>query len=205
MQERVCGAPNRWETARAAGNLPTPGREEARDGKSRCAAKSADCHIHTCATAFPSLWQLLCQSGELIMGKQICSPPSPTHTQRAPAPIQSLCLQHHGPQEPGAASRLPGAAQRQKPGGKRHGRWMPSRLSSCCPGAPAFTPAASSQPHQSTYDNSQMPPNRKQTRLQSPDQGGRRKPNPEESDMKTVYYTCDFLSPRWICRLPVTG
>lgn len=158
----------------------------------RCAANYAGCRMHTCAPAFPWLQQLLCQSGELIMGKQIClasPPPHPPHTHihshtrtdihRALLPVSPASVSSIT-QEPGAASRLPGATQNQRPRGKRCSGWMPSWLSSRCPRAPAFTPAASPQPHQSTYDNSQMPPNRKHIQLQSADQkrggGGRGSP-----------------------------
>lgn len=150
MQERVCGAPNRWETARAAGNLPTPGREEACDGKSRCAAKSADCHIHTCATAFPSLWQLLCQSGELIMGKQICSPP-PQHTHKellppSKASVSSITAPRSLELPPGYQAPLRGRSPEGSAtaGGCHHG--SPPAAPEHLPLLPLLPPSLTNQP-----------------------------------------------------------
>lgn len=124
-------------------------------------------HTHTYAIAFPWLRQLLCQSGELITGKQIClgSP----HRTRTNTNIHITLLsvsQASFPsiRAPGAWSRLPaiqallGAGS---PEGRHCGQGTSLQFSHCCPGAPAFTPAAASQANQSTYDNSHIPPDRR--------------------------------------------
>ena len=132
-------------------------------------------YTHTYAVAFPLLRQLLCQSGELITGKQIClGSPHRTHTNtnKHTHTHTSLLLISQASlpsiRAPGAWSCLP-ATQTPlgagSPEGRHRGWGTSQRLSPCCPGAPAFSPAAASQANQSTYGNSHTPPDREDNTL----------------------------------------
>lgn len=165
---------NRWKTERGlpGTRLPTPQRGKALDGRGAAPCMGTRRHTHTCALnaaeyahthkrrhthaiAFPLLWQLLCQSGELIMGKQIClgSPGRAqhidahrhvTHTQtHVPPPwLPSFLFQRQGPrsleQPPGyQAQPRAGGPEGRRSGGGSHLGSPP-----CCPEAPLFSPTA---------------------------------------------------------------
>lgn len=76
-------------------------------------------------------------------------PVSPAHLPSVRAPGAWSCL-------PATQAPLGGGS----PEGRRCGWGTPQRLSPCCPGAPAFTPAAASRANQSAYDNLHIPPDR---------------------------------------------
>lgn len=106
---------------------------------------------HTYAAAFPSLWQLLCQSGELITGKQIClGSPSRKHTRAhtyKPLPsslFPKFFFQRRGGGGGDGGGR--GLESLEQPAG-----WQPQPepearreaaavSAACCPQAPVFGP-----------------------------------------------------------------
>lgn len=111
----------------------------------------------TYAAAFPWLQQLLCQSGKLITGKQIClESPHRTHTNKCThthtflPSSQHLChcsisSQHEGPKSLQVPRSYSNTTRSWKSRGKllRLGGTPPSSHL-CYPGASALTPAAMS-------------------------------------------------------------
>ena len=105
-------------------------------------------YTHTYAVAFPLLRQLLCQSGELITGKQIClGSPHRTHTNtnkhtHIHTHPSSLYPKHlfpaSGPQEPGAASQQP--RRRSELEAQREGTVAGGPRSGSSPAAPEHLP-----------------------------------------------------------------